>query len=115
MSQEQTVAVFEGLCRIVKNVPNPAECTSAERCIFSYLYDLNTSAAPLLKALPKGYETLAKAYEKISPAIYSTPSNHGPWDITFMDEVIRNYRRGGNYVVTMCAVCTRVTFEFFFF
>lgn len=38
VSQEQTSAVFEGLCRLVKG--NPADCTSAERVVFAYLYDL---------------------------------------------------------------------------
>lgn len=99
MSQEQTVAVFEGLYRIVKNVPNPGECTSVERCIFSHLYDLYSSAAPLLNALSTGYESFANTYVKIYQTIYiavnSTPSNHGPWDVTFMDEAIKNYRRGG--------------------
>lgn len=99
MSQEQTVAVFEGLYRIVKNVPNPGECTSVERCIFSHLYDLNAEASLILKGLPMWYESFGSTKKKIHTALYSpTPTNlanHGPWDATFMDEAIRGYRRGG--------------------
>ena len=40
LSSESTAAAFESLCRIVKHVTNPADCSSAERCILAYLWDL---------------------------------------------------------------------------
>lgn len=40
LSPEATATAFESLCRIVKHVTNPADCSSAERCILAYLYDL---------------------------------------------------------------------------
>ena len=40
LSPESTAAAFESLCRIVKHVTNPADCSSAERCILAYLWDL---------------------------------------------------------------------------
>lgn len=40
LSPETTAQAFEALCRTVKHVTNPADCTSAERCILAYLYDL---------------------------------------------------------------------------
>ena len=40
LSPELTATAFESLCRIVKHVTNPADCSSAERCILAYLYDL---------------------------------------------------------------------------
>ena len=112
VSQEQTVAVFEGLYRIVKNVSNPGECTSVERCIFSHLHDLYTSASPLLISLAIGYEFFANSYSDIRQVIRgpinSTPSNHGPWDVTFMDEVIKNYRRGGIYLGRIVSNLTKI-------
>ncbi len=97
MSREQTVAVFEGLYRLVRNIPNPAECTSVERCIFSHLYDLYTTDA-LLK--PIVYDFLP-TYGKIRQTIHSPvtiPQSLGQWNqwnTTFMSDVIKNYRRGG--------------------
>lgn len=92
------MAVFEGLYRIVKNVPNPAECTSVERCIFFHLYDLFKSATPVLKALTVGYESFTnaiKVYQSIYSSVTVAASNHGQWNTTFMAEAIANYRRGG--------------------
>ena len=40
LSPDSTATAFESLCRIVKHVTNPADCSSAERCILAYLYDL---------------------------------------------------------------------------
>ncbi|KOB66209.1 Mediator of RNA polymerase II transcription subunit 12 [Operophtera brumata] len=37
---EQTSAVFEQLCRLVKCVVNPGDCGSAERCVLAQLHDL---------------------------------------------------------------------------
>ncbi len=30
------------LCGVIKNVTNPGDCSSAERCILAYLYDMFT-------------------------------------------------------------------------
>ncbi|XP_067647915.1 mediator of RNA polymerase II transcription subunit 12 isoform X2 [Eurosta solidaginis] len=40
LDTEGTVSVFEGLCKTIKHVNNPRECSSAERCILAYLSDL---------------------------------------------------------------------------
>lgn len=98
VSKEQTVAVFEGLYRLVRNIPNPGECTSVERCIFSHLYDLYNSDTFLKTHV---YDFVA-TYQRIRQSIYSkvaiTP-NLGQWNIqgitTFMSDVIMSYRRGG--------------------
>lgn len=99
MSREQTVAVFEGLYRIVRNVSNPGECSSAERCIFSYLYELYASSEGLLQKVPLGYEFRSTIYGRIYQAIFSevpTVPNNVAWNPTFMKEAIMNYRRGGS-------------------
>lgn len=101
VNREQTVAVFEDLYRLVRNINNPGECTSVERCIFSHLFDLYTSDALLKPAVVYDF---VPTYGKIRQTIYSkvtiTPSL-GPWNVqwntTFLSEVITNYRRGGNY------------------
>ena len=43
VSHEETVAVFEGLWKLVRHVNNPSDCSSAERCILFYLWDLHSS------------------------------------------------------------------------
>lgn len=35
------------LCGVVKHVVNPSECSSPERCILAYLYDLYVSCSHL--------------------------------------------------------------------
>ncbi|KFM81956.1 Mediator of RNA polymerase II transcription subunit 12, partial [Stegodyphus mimosarum] len=45
VSQDQTLAVFDGLCRIIKHINTPTDCSSAERCILSYLFDMNSSCS----------------------------------------------------------------------
>lgn len=96
LSQEQTTAIFEGLCRIVKHVSNPSDCSSAERCILAYLYDLY-SACSSLKARPQ-QEPFHNAYPKIKQALYTplqpTPSAH-TYNPQFMLDIITNPRRGG--------------------
>ncbi|XP_040423286.1 mediator of RNA polymerase II transcription subunit 12-like protein isoform X11 [Cygnus olor] len=47
LNSEQTAQVFEGLCGVVKHVVNPSECSSPERCILAYLYDLYVSCSHL--------------------------------------------------------------------
>ena len=97
MSTSQIVAVFEGLCRIVKHVLNPSDCTSAERCILAHLYDLYTSCT-LLKTKPHAVETFANAYPKIRLALYApvqpTPIGNYTYNNQFMLEILTNPRRG---------------------
>ncbi|XP_055337250.1 mediator of RNA polymerase II transcription subunit 12-like protein [Paramacrobiotus metropolitanus] len=45
LSQDHTGAIFEGLKAIVNNVLLPGYCTSAERCVLAYMYDLYQSCA----------------------------------------------------------------------
>ncbi|KAM6443083.1 mediator of RNA polymerase II transcription subunit 12-like protein isoform 4-T4 [Liasis olivaceus] len=47
LNPDQTAQVFEGLCGVVKHVVNPSECSSPERCILAYLYDLYGSCSHL--------------------------------------------------------------------
>lgn len=96
LSPEQTIAIFEGLCRIVKHVSNPSDCSSAERCILAYLYDLYSNCASL-KTRPQ-QEPFHNAYPKIKQALYTplqpTPSAHS-YNAQFMADIIASPRRGG--------------------
>lgn len=96
MSPEQTSAVFEGLCKVVKHVTNPGDCTSAERCILAHLYDLYSSCS-MLKPKPHCVEPFGNAYPKIKAALYSalspSPSNHS-CNTQFMADVLANPKRG---------------------
>ncbi|XP_052753637.1 mediator of RNA polymerase II transcription subunit 12-like isoform X2 [Galleria mellonella] len=92
---EQTSAVFEQLCRLVKCVVNPGDCGSAERCVLAQLHDLYKAAAHLCHA-PHA-DTFANAYPKIKQALYSslqpTPSNY-VYNPQFLSEFFTNPRKG---------------------
>ncbi|CAH4017296.1 unnamed protein product [Pieris brassicae] len=92
---EQTSAVFEQLCRLVKCVVNPGDCGSAERCVLAQLHDLYKAAAHLFHA-PHA-DTFANAYPKIKQALYSpltpTPSNF-QYNPQFLSEFFTNPRKG---------------------
>ncbi|KAK9870736.1 hypothetical protein WA026_008304 [Henosepilachna vigintioctopunctata] len=98
LSPEQTTAVFEGLCKVVKHVSNPGDCSSAERCILAHLYDLYSSCS-LLKSKPHTVEPFGNAYPKIRQALYTalqpTPSSNYVYNAQFMQEIFTNPRRGG--------------------
>lgn len=102
MSPDQTSAVFEGLCRVVKHVINPADCSSAERCILAHLFDLYSSCS-LLKAKPHTVEPFSNAYPKIRHVLYSTlqltPSSNYMYNSQFMQEMFANPKRGGRIEV----------------
>ncbi|XP_026323522.1 mediator of RNA polymerase II transcription subunit 12-like isoform X2 [Hyposmocoma kahamanoa] len=92
---EQTSAVFEQLCRLVKCVVNPGDCGSAERCVLAQLHDLYKAAAHLCHA-PHA-DTFANAYPKIKQALYSpltpTPSSY-VYNPQFLSEFFTNPRKG---------------------
>nr|CAD7411497.1 unnamed protein product [Timema cristinae] len=97
LSADQTCQVFEGLCKAVKHVTNPGDCSSAERCVLAHLYDLYSTCS-LLKSKPHSVEPFANAYPKIRQALYSalqpSSSNH-VCNAQFMAEVFSSPRRGG--------------------
>ncbi|XP_045472646.1 mediator of RNA polymerase II transcription subunit 12 isoform X2 [Harmonia axyridis] len=98
LSPEQTTAVFEGLCKVVKHVTNPGDCSSAERCILAHLFDLYSSCS-LLKSKPHTVEPFSNAYPKIRQALYTalqpTPSSNHVYNAQFMQEIFASPRRGG--------------------
>jgi mediator of RNA polymerase II transcription subunit 12 len=96
LSPEQTTAVFEGLCKVVKHVTNPSDCSSAERCILAYLYDLYGSCS-ILKTKPPS-EPFHNAYPRIKSTIFApikpTPTPQ-PYNPQFMADILANPKRGG--------------------
>lgn len=98
VSPDQTSAVFEGLCKVVKHVTNPGDCSSAERCILAYLFDLYSSCS-LLKTKPQPTEPFHNAYPKIKQALYAqlTPVATTQYSCKreFMADVLANPKRGG--------------------
>uniref|UniRef100_A0A674I344 Mediator complex subunit 12L n=1 Tax=Terrapene triunguis TaxID=2587831 RepID=A0A674I344_9SAUR len=90
LNPEQTAQVFEGLCGVVKHVVNPSECSSPERCILAYLYDLYVSCSHLRS---KFGDLFSSACSKVKQTIYSNvqPSNSNSlWDPEFMLDFIEN-------------------------
>ncbi|XP_068136917.1 mediator of RNA polymerase II transcription subunit 12-like protein isoform X2 [Hyperolius riggenbachi] len=89
LNYDQTAQVFEGLCGVVKHVVNPSECSSPERCILAYLYDLYVSCSHIRSK----FGDLFSACSKVKQTIYSNiqPSNSNAlWDPDFMVDFIEN-------------------------
>ncbi|EEC08725.1 thyroid hormone receptor-associated protein, putative [Ixodes scapularis] len=104
VSQDYTLQACESLCKIVKNVANPAECTSAERCILCYLHDLYSSCYYFKS---KHSEIFGSFYSKVKQTLYApqTPSALNLlWNTTYMIECINNPRL--NEISTLCAELT---------
>nr|DBA26085.1 TPA: hypothetical protein GDO54_010385 [Pyxicephalus adspersus] len=90
LNYDQTAQVFEGLCGVVKHVVNPSECSSPERCILAYLYDLYMSCSHIRS---KFGDLFSSACSKVKQTIYSNvqPSNSNAlWDPDFMVDFIEN-------------------------
>ncbi|KAM8953143.1 mediator of RNA polymerase II transcription subunit 12-like protein [Pelodytes ibericus] len=90
LNSDQTAQVFEGLCGVVKHVVNPSDCSSSERCILAYLYDLYVSCSHLRS---KFGDLFSSACSKVKQTIYSNvqPSNSNVlWDPEFMSDFIEN-------------------------
>lgn len=67
MSYEQVLSILEGLNRIVKHVANPSECSSAERGILIYLYDLYMCT--LHKTKSPAAETYSGIHSRVKPVV----------------------------------------------
>ncbi|XP_060562886.1 mediator of RNA polymerase II transcription subunit 12-like protein [Ruditapes philippinarum] len=90
VSEDLTFQAFEGLIGVVKHVCNPADCSSAERCILAYLYDVYTSCSYLKN---KFQEMFSNAYSKIRVTLYADikPSaSNLMWDPAFMGSFLEN-------------------------
>ncbi|KAM5165397.1 mediator of RNA polymerase II transcription subunit 12-like protein [Mantella aurantiaca] len=90
LNYDQTAQVFEGLCGVVKHVVNPSECSSPERCILAYLYDLYMSCSHIRS---KFGDLFSSACSKVKQTIYNNvqPSNSNAlWDPDFMVDFIEN-------------------------
>lgn len=95
LSPEQTTAVFEGLFKVVKHVTNQSDCSSAERCILAYLYELFL-ACFILRLKPSDPFNYAspKIRQTIFAPIKVTP-NIPPYSSQFMADILANPKRGG--------------------
>ncbi|XP_065362312.1 mediator of RNA polymerase II transcription subunit 12 [Calliphora vicina] len=99
LSPEQTVSVFEGLCRIIKHVNNPTECSSAERCILAYLSDLYESYL-ILRSKDQEPEFFPQmSHIKKFKDIFNQPEQLGmvpqSYNPQFMQEFLASPKRGG--------------------
>uniref|UniRef100_A0A9J8AS79 Mediator complex subunit 12 n=1 Tax=Cyprinus carpio carpio TaxID=630221 RepID=A0A9J8AS79_CYPCA len=90
LNPDQTAQVFDGLRIVVKSGVNPADCSSAERCILAYLYDLYTSCSHLKS---KFGEIFSEFCSKVKNSIYYNidPSDSNMlWEQMFMIDAIAN-------------------------
>lgn len=82
---------------MVKHVTNPSDCSSAERCILAYLYDLY-SACSLHKTKSQLSDNFQNAYPKIKQALYANIQPSGTshtYNPQALADVFSNPRRGG--------------------
>ena len=90
VSSEQTVAIFQNCFKLVQNVEDPSDCTSAERCILSFLYDIYISHSTFKS---KSFENLTSLFTKVKHLYYTTQtakSNSGELNSNFMTDYIAN-------------------------
>lgn len=73
VSTEDVHVIFDGLWKLVRHVPSPSDCSSAERCIFYYIYDLYSSCSFLLK---KYHESIGPVMLKIKSMAPSLSENN---------------------------------------
>lgn len=73
VSTEDVHVIFDGLWKLVRHVPSPSDCSSAERCIFYYIYDLYSSCSFLLK---KYHESIGPVMSKIKAMAPSLSENN---------------------------------------
>ncbi|XP_071839285.1 mediator of RNA polymerase II transcription subunit 12-like protein isoform X3 [Apostichopus japonicus] len=89
-SKDQTATIFELLCGVVKHVNNVTNCTSAERCILAYLYDLYMSCSFLKVKFSDMFSSVAsKVKEQQTTNIQPSESNL-KWNENYMQEYIAN-------------------------
>ncbi|GFR92708.1 mediator of RNA polymerase II transcription subunit 12-like protein, partial [Elysia marginata] len=83
--------LFIGLTDILKvvNVCNPINCSTAERCVLTYLYDIYTTCTPLQL---RHSEIFNPAYTKMKATLFAqiTPSStNAKWDQSEMADIIK--------------------------
>lgn len=86
--------LFIGLTDILKvvNVCNPINCSTAERCVLTYLYDIYTTCTPLQL---RHSEIFNPAYTKMKATLFAqiTPSStNAKWDQSEMADIIKTAR-----------------------
>ena len=78
------------MIRVVQHVGNPSDCTSAERCILAYLYDLYTSCSYLRAKFSDIFSgPSSKVKQTLNSPIVPSASNL-LWDPNFLIELINN-------------------------
>ncbi|CAL1546445.1 unnamed protein product [Lymnaea stagnalis] len=86
--------LFIGLTDILKvvNVCNPIYCSTAERCVLTYLYDIYSTCSPLQL---RHSEIFNPAYTKMKATLFAqiTPSStNAKWDQNEMTDIIKSAR-----------------------
>ncbi|KAK0041422.1 mediator of RNA polymerase II transcription subunit 12-like protein isoform X3 [Biomphalaria pfeifferi] len=86
--------LFIGLTDILKvvNVCNPIYCSTAERCVLTYLYDIYSTCSPLQM---RHSEIFNPAYTKMKATLFAqiTPSStNAKWDQNEMTDIIKSAR-----------------------
>ncbi|RWS13512.1 thyroid hormone receptor-associated protein-like protein [Dinothrombium tinctorium] len=90
VSLEETVAVFDGLYKLVKHVANPADCSSAERCILCYLHDLYNACNHLRSKYHDMFQPVSSKIKQTICSSVAPSSINLLWNTSCMIEYINN-------------------------
>ena len=93
VSIDEVLQVFEGCIKLVKHVQNPADCSSPERCILGYLFDLYYSVHPLKTKNHEPIVSIIPILSKVKGVIYGqlNPSILNLlWNSGYMMECLTN-------------------------
>ncbi|KAI8498739.1 Mediator of RNA polymerase II transcription subunit 12-like protein, partial [Branchiostoma belcheri] len=92
VDQQRSVTVFEGLCSVVKHVGNPSDCSSPERCILAYLYDLYTSSSHLKQRFGDVFSSACSRVKNTVFVSIQPSASNLLWNPDFMLDIVENPR-----------------------
>ncbi|XP_022706547.1 mediator of RNA polymerase II transcription subunit 12-like protein isoform X2 [Varroa jacobsoni] len=93
VSHEQTLAICDALCRLVANLEDTSKCSSAQRCILCYIYDLYTACYFLRQKYADSFLGALCAKVKQNFYVNQTPQQvHFMWKTSQFQELLANPR-----------------------
>lgn len=113
VSTEQTVSIFQSCYKLVQNVEDPEDCTSAERCILSFLYDLFISHSTFRS---KSFEQYSNLFSKVKITYYTSRrpiNNNDELNPNFMADFISNPKLKVEPTIIK-QLCERASFRYSF-
>lgn len=89
VSSDDILSIFEGLWKLVRNV-TPNDCSSAERCIFFYIYDVYSNCSQILKKYHDPISPIVAKIKAMSPFTGESASVIAPSATCIMMDYLKN-------------------------